>query len=572
MKLLINGELIDPKDYSGARGTQITISSNEERGLNSAVVQQEYTVRGRAYEIVYNELINDPQGKIKSIPVKIYEDECCDEDVLLFEGIIRGDTVEWCFGDCEARVNFIEFTEEIEKLNCLKSTMVYDNHSGFQQQIHPKFVYCVEIRPNFTAYAVLVLGVALNNIVLFLTPVLAGLALVMTIIGNIINVLNEIPGVNISSPNFDSSFTQNWNTLQSLIDIINENIIGCGRRHPSPLVRSYVNNVCSKCGVQFSSTILNNPQSDYHWLCYMSAPVEKGTRNTQVMYIMENKPNLTLDLFLDQLIIAFNGDYRLTGNTLEFERKDFFWNGNPFVSFETLLDAGRIVGKLCLSWRDEETPAFVKLEYQPDAVDATGNEALDRYNDIVEWNQPFNPLQKGFKQVSLPFSPARFRGDGIDTDILGQFAWHPSLGQTINQHDRVMIIEKGISFNPKLLIWDQQSSAFARVRRFNVPGFAVPQNENYNFPMLFNTHNASPNTAYPVNQPNTGLYPRFYSIDNPKLINDQGLEWSFTFRYTCDALQQVKDARYVTLPMGTGRILRSVVNLDEQTITLSGYV
>jgi len=234
-----------------------------------------------------------------------------------------------------------------------------------------------------------------------------------------------------------------------------------------------------------------------------------------------------------------------------------------------------------MDWSDEETPAYGSYEYSPDSVDATGTEALERFNDKVEWNIPFNENQVGKEEISLPYGTPRFRDDDIDSDILAGYDWVPfGLGDQINAHKSVLTLEKGIAFQPKLLIWDRQDSNFARIQRYNIPGFEINQNNNYNFPYTFNEWDGNtgslitPNTAYPANYPLTGLYPRFYSINNPKtsLAGVRGQTFSFSFRIDCQILLGWMDAENITLPMGNGRITRLSIDLGTNIISVSGEV
>jgi hypothetical protein len=397
-------------------------------------------------------------------------------------------------------------------------------------------------------------------------------------INNVIDVINTIPGVSINhipdipngfDGNAETTLLQEWRNFR---DVINEILIGCGRKHPSPFVRSYIKNVCDKCGVTFKSSIYNDPNSEYYNTMYMNAQIKKGTRDDNVKMIGDNVPIKTLDMFLDDLALVVNARWELKNGEITFERKDYFYNGDIWINFETEDNIGTIEGELCLEWREEMRPSYGDFQYSPDPVDLVGNEALDRYNDIVEWNLPYSELQEGHQDIILPFGPSRFRADGIDEDILGKYQNAPfGLGDTINDHQFVMSIEKGVAFLPKLLIWDGVDMNFARIKRYNVPGFEVGFGENFNFPYFFNEHNnVAPPGIAPTNQPQAGVYVRFYSIDNPKLFVDTGKSFTFTIRYNCSNLTTALSAQYVGTPYGNGRIKRMQINPSSKTILVSG--
>lgn len=616
MKLLINNIEVSSNDYTAPDGGSPTtsVSVSVEEDFRVSKVQNQYRLSGQAYQIVYDLLIANPNGKNSSIPVKIYDDRCCDPPELVFEGIIRGDMVDWCYAgqdlDCSCTVTMQEQTTDTLIADCLESTIIWDDHAGFTQQNHPKIVYCLEFRPDALAYFILANAAAMSTLFQLLSPIVLIVSLMAQVIDLIVQGLNAlIPGTGADIPwnngGFDGdSSTTLFQEFQNWIDRLNQNLLGCGRKHPSPLVRKYVNNACSKCSqvigstITFQSSIYTNPQSDYYNTVYFNANSVKGTRNPNQPWISENAPLLTLKDLLDRLKPVFNAEYDIIssggGYILRFERKDFFWTGNPVVNYDTLFQANRIKDRLCLSWRDEDRPSYANFQYVQDGIDTAGDEALSRYNDLVEWNQPYSARQKGKKEVFLEFGVPRFRDDGIDTDILG-FGWIDELGtfgagtvwQTIQQHQGVLILHKHVAAQPKLLIWDGNANFFAKVKNYNPPGFFIQggeigppgappvflQSKYYNFPYYFNQHNDPPITdPLPTNLPNAGLYPRFHAIDNPKRIIDRGLEWTFSFYYNCENLQAIRTAKYVQLPEGQGRITSITLNLDDSSATLTGNV
>lgn len=567
MRLVLNGVIINPDHYN-KKGTEVEISELQADGFRKATVQQEYTFTDDAFDIINTNIILNPDGKNAYLPVQIYEDNCCDTPILLFEGIVRGDGIDWCYGECSVRVSLIEQTDEVLKVNCLQSTIVSDNWNGFQQANHPRVKYCVELRPDVVAYCILVLGSVVNIIWLLLYPIAFVLLLIIETVNFVIETFGLGGGIDFDG-NQQTNFLQEF---QAFINVLNERLVSCGRVHPSPFVRSYIQNVCDKCGLGFSSTIYNSSTSEYYNAMYFNAPVEKGTYDDDIKYIVDNQPIDTLDSFLTKLKTVHNADFDVIDGILYFERKDFFYSGEIYVSYLSLDGVQRIKEKLCFNFRDEERPAYGSFEYSKDAMDVCGNEAIFRFNNKVEWNLPYSPLQSGHKDVFLPFSTPRFRDDGIDNDILNAFQSQPLFGETIQAHQGVLILANHLSFTPKLLIWDGVDLDFARTKKYNIPQYPVLPNRNYNYPYSFTEFNSEPNTAYPTNQPGTGLYPRFYSIDNPKLIIDEGQEFSFSFYYDCETLSTAKEAQFVQLPNGVGRIKKISVNLDEKYITIQGDV
>jgi len=580
MKIYIDGtEVSSPID--GVSSISIRYRIKDEQGGISKSYSQELTFYGAGYEVIRAAFIDDPLGKFNELSFELIED-CCGEPFSVFQGVLRGDSIDWCEGECFVKVTAFERTPDTIKRECIQSTLIYDDRNGFQSQQHPRMVYCLEWRPSALQDVVMVLGIIVNLIFIILIPVALVIALVVEIlnviigvINGIIDAINTVPGISIDNINsIDIDGDPDTNTIETftnMIDRINENIIGCGRKHPSPLVRSYINNVCDICDITFESSILNSQASQYYNTVLYNNPVEKGTRDDNVKYITKNKPILTLEGFLAQLKTVFNGDYRITNGVLRFERKDFFYIGEIWIDYELLKAQNRIIEKVCYSWRDEEAYALGRFSYTEDPVDWCGNEARERYNDIVEWNQPFTPLQKGIYENILPFAPCRFRDDGIDRDVLADYDWFPIFGGVINDHNKVIIQNNGTNFQGKLLIWDGNMN-FGRVERYVAPGFEVGTNENFNFPYLFNEFNVAPITAYDTDAPYMGLYGRFHSIDHPKLLADQGKEFEFTFKIQCEDILSFDITKNIMLPIGEGRIDWAEIDYVKRECTVFGKV
>lgn len=558
----------------GTEGATFTEQKRTEDGRLSKSFSQELTFYDDGFEIIRDELILDPDGKTKKIPIEIYDDCCREEDgslLLLFQGIVRGDSIDWCEGDCFVKATLIEETDETVQMDCIKSTLIYDNVNGFQDQDHPRFQYCVEFRPSIYQDIIIVLGILLNVILLVLTPIVA-------IISVIIRIVAAIPGVNLNDE-LEDGILDDFNNWRNQL---NENLIGCGRVHPSPLVRDYIENVCDICGVQFQSSILKNASSQYNNLAYMSAPVEKGTKDDSVKYISQNKPIKTLEGLLEDLRLVFNADYQLKEGILYFERRDFFDDGDTWLSYSDLKAKGQIIEEPCYEWRTEETPAAIKLEYSKDAVDWVGNEAFPYYSDVIGLNSPRSTLQRGIREVIVPFSPPRFRDDLIDRDVLGNYDSVFPINKAIKASEGALILNSGIFFQPKLVIWDGVDLNKAKVAKFSVSSLVNIFGDTskfkdwpidrvgHNWPMQFNDFQVDPNTAYDQDEPILGLYGRFYTIDHPKVLLDRGWNFTMTFKYKCADLRARSIYKTIELPGGTARIDKLEIDPDKQIITIYG--
>ncbi len=572
--------LIDDVDYGIDSNVEGDIIIEHRRfdneGNQTKSFAETITLFGNAFVYIKELFIDNPNGKFETASITLIDD-CCGDDRVVFEGILLGENVDWCEGDCTIKVTAVEFSEDIQKLDCVRSTLITDNHDGFQQQQHPRMVYCTEYRPSVLQDIVLIFGIILNLNLLLLSPLIAAISTIVITINLIINVVNTLPGVNITP----ISFAGNQGVLGqigNLITSLNSLIIGCGRRHPSPLVRSYINNVCNKCGLQFESSIFTQQSSDYYNTVLYNAPIEKGKRpltninGETPTWVPENAPIETLESFLDKLKIVFNAQWDVKDGVLRFERKDFFYQNQDFVSYEDLKVDNRIDGVICYSWRGDEAPAILRLKYAEDAVDWVGNEASPRFNEIIEWNVPFNARQKGMREVVFPFGVARYRDDGIDRDVIGDYNFFPLYTQAINSHDGVLIQNNGTSFQPKLLIWDGQSINFGKVKKYNIQGYTIPFVQNYNYPYSGTSFGSLPQTAYSSDVINSAIYKRFFSIDDPRVLGDQGKTFTFAFKFNCEEIQGFDLSLNVLTPIGSGRMKSATVNYTKRTMEIQGDV
>lgn len=566
----LNDLPVSQQDITGEDG--ITITESLRNGPGSAggplkAVSGILTFYGDAWRLLKTQLVEAADGKRRTVRIKIF-DTCAVPRELVFDGVIAGSGVDWCEGECHIQGQAIQETEETRRADCFSSTLVADNWNGFQQATHPKFVYCDELRPEWLHKTLLYLGLVIQIMYVVLYPVVLVVMVIVEVVNAIIEAVNTLPGVNIGRIDFDGDSTTNvleeWANLR---DKVLGAIIGCGRRHPSPLVRSYVQNVCGKCGLTFESSIFLDPASEYFNTAYLFAPSRRGIApSDSVATIYENLPLKTGDVFMDEIALVFNGEWRVEGTKVRLERRDKLVGAQAWVDPAQLRAEKRLVGEVCYEWDSDDLPAFGKFEYQADPLDAVGNEANTRYNAIVEWNSPPSVLQRKSRDTVLPFGMARFRNDGVEDDLLSGFA---GLYPVINDFDKALLLTTGTMNIPKLVIWDGQNVQSAIARRFPAApySYAVP-----NWPLQFNTVGVANLDPIDTNAPGVGLYPRFHHINNPRVDATRGLKWKFTFEYNEAELVGRSLFKFIPLPQGNGKILEIVIHAERRQITVSGTV
>jgi hypothetical protein len=568
----------------------ITYRQSDEEGILVKSYSNELTFYGDGYNILKTELIDDSTGYIKEVNAEVY-DECC--GTLVFQGVVRGDSLDWCEPECWVTCQIVE---KMPELDCVKSTLLYDNHDGFLNRQQKKVRYCVEMRPDFVMQVVLLLYSILN---LAIYTVLFPLSLVVVAIQAAAYIVCQIVcAIPFTACNSTTCREGEWTNPQGAFSEISgwftdlqNRMIQCQWYHPTALVRDYIQNVCDKCGLEFESSILNDPASPYYNLLLFSAPVRKGYKpsETNGLLISENLPIDTLDTLMQRhLKPLFNAQYWIVDGVLIFERRDFFQNTNTWIDAEDLLNNGRIIdNRICLSWIDEKKYAYGKYTYLQDGSDLIGNESAQNYNTIVEWNNPPSPAQEGVMENQFQSGTSRFRNDKVNFEFYYETnSWvNIAMGNAVLNSRNLLLMSQHTSFTYKFLIWDSFSDDDnALIKRDyptsftggNVIGDVVQDNFFYindtpldptklfNYPMWFNEDNAN------------NLYTLFHYINNPRVPGNKLYDFSFTFDFDCGEFSSIDFTKNVRLKVGNnikfGQIKELTVDFVKRTIAVRGIV
>jgi hypothetical protein len=476
------------------------------------------TFEGEAYKLLKQWLVDDISAPLNSVDVKIEQKGCG-----WYENYsIKSTDLRWCEN---AVCNFdITIKQKDEPLNCIRRTMIYDNHQGwFQAQPvnkkHPRFSYCNEQRPNGMMIMLwYVVNIVAGFFFLFAAPIILGVNGIIAVIKAIVWAINQIPGVNVN-------INLNFIDITTLFDPLGQFFVesaGCGREHPAPLIRDYISNVCSKCGIEvndktapifFSQQMTiqtSNPNrgnagvittnNPHYNACYFHAPVQRGIRrfnslsvvippftsnqkNSTDFFIPDNKPLLTLDMFLDKLKTVYNAAWTVRPVNgvphLFFQRKDYFdsTKNAPVYDFtNNSLDRNKITEGVCFEWNGRKAPAYCEGLYILDAADTCGNEAMKHFNQVISFgNIDSNPTFDGILDKKTEFGAAKFRLDGASTDYIydalqvlangASIAPIPSFTYQIDRvadyirefADYALLLTDETCTLPKILIWDPAS-------------------------------------------------------------------------------------------------------------------
>lgn len=549
------GNYIDvTNDASDLTKLKITwTTERDEKGEVSFLTERkksatgQITLEGEAYRLIKSWLVDDVSAPLNAVSVKI-EDVGCG----MYEDFqIKGQDITFCESDPNLCTFTVTLKQVDKNLTCIKNTLIADNHQGWFQndtfKQHPRFSYCNEQRPNGLMVAIWValtlifclVQIVVIPILLFLTVLFGILNAIISAINAVINAFSFL-GLNPIDPLPKPPSVGDF--FRTIGDMYLETA-GCGREHPSPLIRDYIKNVCDKCGLEvdaitasvfFSPTLQINTSSrgvvngfNPHFnACYYYAPVKRGIRRAKGLlglsantnndhYIVENQPILTLDKFLDELKTLYNAEWRIVNNKLYIQRKDYYVNGGAYLYDFSLTapDRLKLLEGICFEWNEVKQPASVVGIYGEDPQDKCGNEARTFMNDIYSYgNSILNPTFDGLDDKRTQYGATNFRLMGVSEDyILDAFqqvlsfvtgtvilmpffiSIRDAIYNALTEFaDYALLIQGETTQLPKILLWDGTRTKNARAVKpyavFLTPNLSVPPpNTKYNAtPFFFN--------------------------------------------------------------------------------------
>jgi hypothetical protein len=556
----LNGTPIQGR-IEGLENFTVTYDRDSETGRTQKAYTNELEFYDDGFDIIYPLLVASPTGLSTSINVEIWDD-CCNSPIYR-NLIIRGDMVDYCQNDCFVKARLTREDPDELIYRCLNKYEISSNRNGYfntppsGQPKFPLVAYCNELRPNWLMWVLIILALFFGSAYKSIFPILFGLLSLVSLfllgicfsLRRIENLLNSfVPGnpVNITPPLCDQILqdpTYLLDELKEIYDLLIQNFIGCGRKHPTPLYRQYVENACQICGInQFNSSILNDPNSEYYNALYFNAPADAGDRQA-IGYISENRPTATMSAWLDTISKDFNARWWIDNGQLYFERKDYLLNQPSIYDAVVNQETGDIIDGICFSYNDGKLFASIKVEATMDALDDVGNEDRNRYTVYFDYGS--NPNWENANKKQLSYAPARFRNDGVEFDVLSYFGNSKFVnflfGGQLTGTDEYLLMAKGTASSPKMLIWDGQSYTTAIVRKYNGV---------QNMPAM-------------VNSGQSDLYDKFHRIDDPNINPFRFWDANLTVRMSCQLAQVLNVNRTIKMRTPYG----AVVNARIKNIT-----
>jgi len=566
----------------------LTLRRKDESGQLTSNFSNTLTFIEQDYEYIKAILFDSETAYTNEIKVIIQED-CCDNE---WEFLLKSESIELDCQGCSLTGTLTEFSVESRIWNCLNSTLIWENGFGKSKE-HPRFVYCNDVKPEFVHFILLFLGFIvfaiatvigiIIKIIGFITNFLDPLALAFKTIVSWIPkvVMNEEAKQTIYDAcdaiiNLDKTIISG---VDELLDGLKDNMLGCGHTHPAPYIRDYLSNVCKICepsGLKgWQSTIFspNHYDADYWNACLLAPAMTKGTKfnDKSTFWIDQDKPILNAIQLLDLLKPVFNADYKIVNNVLLFERRDYFRNTQQSIDMNLYAEK---ITKCSRKWNGTEKPAYLNFQYTQEAIDFTGDHHKERFNEIVDWNDPMSNLQSGEKKVMLNnISFVRQRGDNENEEK--EFDALTTIGNTIGKiafpellgiYKDAMLMNNGRTINYKILLLDKINEAekYAYIKNnYGTKYFQDVSGEG------FIVENA---TNYPLwckEKLQKNLYDRFWSIDNPRNSTFKNQTIILEMEFDCDLLELIQQDRMILYEGIKGEITEAVLDFKNKNLRLT---
>lgn len=353
--------------------------SNYDKGITSDLLFFDL-----AYQFIYDWLLTSECQILNAIEVKIV-DLIAAGTYRIFE--IKNDNIEYAPVDEPCQFH-IKLREQDSAWHCIHKTFIWDNHQDWfkddSAKTHPCFLTCIEPRPRLVQSARMALMLFYHS-----NPLVA--------------LIDGITGGNIKDDT--------------------RRILNANRFVDSPLVRTYIENVAAKCGMEMD-TIFDEGQ-DWDNLCvfypqagFMHEYDGDSVASPSLAYHFDNRWLITIAELLDKLKIVFAAEWYVTpNNTIVFKHTKDLIEVDAIYDF-TALGAAPIYD-LRYTFNGDKKAAYGRYEYQTDGSDLASQEMSTLYNDIIDYDGPANnPMLEGEKTKNFEFAPTGFVRDGRANDYM----------------------------------------------------------------------------------------------------------------------------------------------------------
>ena len=357
MRLFINGtEYTGETD--GLDDFTLELGLNESTKTVGKLLRSQMIATGQLYDVLKGYFFANCDSWIKSMKALFRIDICGGINI---DSEITSEGIEWCPDKGEISFNMKSGDQVSKAYDRLDSEYVWEN--GFIEQNDTPIVYYVD-QPNWMQLVLLYFSIPIRVILDTISGIIKSLCEAVTL------------GFGKCDINFTNDVFKNFDTW----------ISGTGRWGVAPLVREMLDYQCQQVGLKFKSSILIDQSSEYYNLALFCLTggehgTYKNTSRPEVVRVFNiNTPLYTSVQLLQELSQVFNADFRIIGDTLCFERKDYFdkIRTNKIFNIKDVC----LEGDFCISYNTSDACSYGEYAYQQDVFDGEGNKMLKkRYSD-----------------------------------------------------------------------------------------------------------------------------------------------------------------------------------------------
>lgn len=542
------------KDVEGLDDFTLTNQLNTSDSSTSVAISGTLTFGGKAGDYLHEKFFEDPKNSMgERVSVNIYIECCGITDPIKF--YMDHSSVEEC--DCVITGTLIKDEDDSECRAILRDKIFWKDNGLLDSIPFYDVPYCND-ETGFTKILVILYCILL--------PILVVLEVIEGIINGILDVIDFL--VFWKNLNWEVDIP----SLDNYVDLIH----GCGRKHPSPLLRDVLEYNVERCGLKFDSNLLQI--GFYKNVLLLMAGMEEGCEDCK--YIENNLLNKTTTQLLNDLKPVWNAEYRIIDGVLYFDQKRRIkevLKQNILCNVESEYRQGNTEESPCYEF-ETNPPAYIRMQYTTDPIDLAGNKRMDtyrlddkepgNYSEIVEWNDPPNEYQKGEQSVIIPFSPPAFIEDGKNDCAVTIFR---KLEAPLIEDRNRLVLTNGMSAYPKLIllnkadntfdVWKQKTGENRRCRFLCTAPIDDINYDIYEYNTFLWTNENTPE----------GLYQQFYKYENPRGEHREIIHLQpFTFAFSCEQLQMVlKYGVNLVVQTKYGYGIPQSIDIDFQATTMT---
>ena len=390
---------IDGKDYtSDAAGldTYDILIAEDETNTITRAVSTEITFTGEAYELLKSRFFSGCNSFMNEVPAEMSIDLC---GKTVIGGKFTADGAKHCEATADEVASIKAFFKgETVNRSILETEYLWEG--GFLDAHTLPITFYNNQTPNTWMFVMLRKWYDVMLLPLMvMSKLMAATIVAICKVGTLFELLGECPEF------------KDLDIIDGMLEVMDRAITGNGKWAPVLLVREAIEFQCQRSGLNFVSSILNDPSSTRYNMALFSLQGGKFGIHTDISSskrkeVFEfNSPLITTFGFLDSIKDAFHADYKIIGKTLYFEDIDYFYElrTNPIT-------VQKCPG-ICVSY-DSSAPAYGSFQYTVDELDQNSAGLFHPYHtNKLEFNDPPNEVQKGSKNIILPYSPTKFMHD-----------------------------------------------------------------------------------------------------------------------------------------------------------------